>query len=407
MTAANLDAPGHALDEDDRPSALSGIRAVVLEGMGPTPFIAMLLADMGAEVVRVTRPAQHAGREIGQTKGLPPHRDVVNRHTMSVEANLKSPDGVDDVLRLMEVADVFIEGLRPGVVERLGIGPEVALGRNPALVYARVTGYGQSGPLAGSVGHDINYVARSGVLHALGHPGEKPRTPINLLGDFAGGGAIGAFGIVSALVAAQRTGCGQVVDVAMVDGTALLSSRMQGLRAAGLFSDVPGTNHIDSGAPFYDTYETADGRCIAVGALEDDFYAAFLDGLSTDTSAWPDRHDPDGWPRLRECIASVIRTRTMDEWTERFAGTDGCVSPVLTFDEAAVDPHNAARDVFVDVDGVLQPAPSPRLSRTPSRRPGYSMTDETDVTTLAARWGSIPKKQEQRCSQHTNSNSRV
>ena len=244
--------------------ALAGVRVVVLEGLGPTPFISMLISDMGADVVRVARPRHRSAREIGQTKGLSPDRDVVNRGTTSVEVDLKDPAGIESVLRLVDSAAVFIEGYRPGVVERLGLGPDVVLNRNPAIVFARITGYGQSGPLATSVGHDINYVAQSGVLHTLGHPGERPRPAVNYLGDYAGGGALGAFGIVCALLEATRSGQGQVVDVSMVDGAALLTARMQGLRAAGLFSDEPGTNHVDNGAPFYDTYRCADGRFVAV-----------------------------------------------------------------------------------------------------------------------------------------------
>ncbi|MDV8070910.1 CaiB/BaiF CoA-transferase family protein [Rhodococcus sp. IEGM 1366] len=366
--------------------ALAGTKVVVLEGLGPTPFISMLLSDMGAEVVRVARPRHRSAREIGQTKGLTPDRDVVNRGTTSVEVDLKSPSGIESVLQLIESADIFIEGFRPGVVERLGLGPEVLLERNRAIVFARITGYGQSGRLARSVGHDINYVAQSGVLHTLGHPGERPRPAVNYLGDYAGGGALGAFGIVCALLEAARSGSGQVVDVSMVDGAALLTARMQGLRAAGLFSDEPGTNHVDNGAPFYDTYRCADGRFVAVGALEEDFYRPFLAGLGSDTTAWPDRNDEANWPQLRTLIEERIGTKPMAEWAEIFDGTDACVSPVLNFPEAARDPHNTERAVFVDVDGVLQPAPSPRLGRTPSRVPGQSAREGADIGDVIADW---------------------
>jgi len=253
-------------------------------------------------------------------------------------------------------------------------------------VFARITGYGQTGRLAKSVGHDINYVAQSGVLHTLGHPGERPRPAVNYLGDYAGGGALGAYGIACALLEAGRSGRGQVVDVSMVDGAALLTARMQGLRAAGLFSDEPGTNHVDNGAPFYDTYRCADGRFVALGALEEDFYRAFLAGLGADTDAWPDRGDNANWPQLRALIAERIGTRAMAEWAAIFDGTDACVTPVLNFPEAARDPHNADRSVFVDVDGILQPAPSPRLDRTPARRPGLSASEGADVGDIAARW---------------------
>ncbi|MDT2005113.1 CoA transferase [Rhodococcus opacus] len=369
-----------------RSGALSGTRVVVLEGLGPTPFISMLLSDMGADIVRVARPRHRSAREIGQTKGLSPDRDVVNRGTTSVEADLKSPAGVESVLALIDSADIFVEGYRPGVVERLGLGPDVVLDRNPAIVFARITGYGQTGRLAKAVGHDINYVAQSGVLHTLGHPGERPRPAVNYLGDYAGGGALGAYGIVCALYESVRSGQGQVVDVSMVDGAALLTARMQGLRAAGLFSDEPGTNHVDNGAPFYDTYRCADGRFVAVGALEEDFYRSLLAGLGPDTDAWPGRDDEVNWPTLRTLIADRIGTRPMTEWADIFAGTDACVTPVLNFPEAARDPHNAERAVFVDVDGVLHPAPSPRLDRTPARHPGPSAREGADIGDVIADW---------------------
>lgn len=387
MTARNGDtAPRAEHVTGEGVGALSGTRVVVLEGLGPTPFISMLLSDMGADVIRVARPRHRSAREIGQTKGLSPSRDVVNRGTTSVAVDLKDPSGIESVLRLIDSADVFMEGYRPGVVERLGLGPDVVLDRNPAIVFARITGYGQTGAMAKSVGHDINYVAQSGVLHTLGHPGERPRQPVNYLGDFAGGGALGAFGIACALLEAERSGRGQVVDVSMVEGTALLTARMQGLRAAGLFFDEPGTNHIDNGAPFYDTYRCSDGRYIAVGALEEDFYRAFLAGLSADTDSWPDRDDEDNWPQLRTLIEDRIETRSMAEWAEIFDGTDACVTPVLNFPEAARNPHNAERGVYVDVDGVLQPAPSPRLDRTPARLPGFSVREGADIGEVLAGW---------------------
>ncbi|MGX4694440.1 CaiB/BaiF CoA transferase family protein [Streptomyces sp. JNUCC 63] len=387
MTARNGD-PACVAERRTRSGAgaLSGVRVVVLEGLGPTPFISMLLSDMGADVVRVTRPRHRSAREIGQTKGLSPDRDVVNRGTTSVEVDLKDPAGTESVLRLIDSAHILMEGYRPGVVERLGLGPDVVLARNPTIVFARITGYGQSGRLAKSVGHDINYVAQSGVLHTLGHPGERPRPAVNYLGDYAGGGAIGAFGIVCALLESGRSGRGQVVDVSMVDGAALLTARMQGLRAAGLFSDEPGTNHVDNGAPFYDTYRCADGRFVAVGALEEDFYRAFLAGLGPDTDTWPGRDDEANWPQLRALIEDRIGTRPMAEWAEIFDGTDACVTPVLNFSEAARDPHNAERAVFVDVDGVLHPAPSPRLDRTPARRPGPSARENADIRDIVADW---------------------
>ncbi|RZL81050.1 MAG: CoA transferase [Rhodococcus sp. (in: high G+C Gram-positive bacteria)] len=365
---------------------LGGTRVLVLSGMGPVPYVSMLLADMGAQVVRVIRPAHRAARALSQTDGLSDEHDVTNRGVETIALDLKAPRDLETVLRLAAAADVFLEGFRPGVAERLGLGPEVVLGENPAIIYARLTGYGQSGPRAQDAGHDINYVAQSGALHALARTGERPRPPINLLGDYAGGGAIGAFGIVCALVEAAKSGHGQVVDVAMLDGVALLTAKLQGLRAAGLFADEPGTNWIDSGAPFYDTYRCADGRYLAVGALEPDFYRVFLTGLGVDTAPWPDQNDRARWPELRECIAAVIAGRARDEWESIYAGTDACVSPVLSFDEAAEDRHNAERGLYQQVGGVLQPAPAPRLSRTPARRPSVPRTQQVSTTDLLAAW---------------------
>ena len=298
---------------------LAGVRVVVLAGMGPVPFTGMLLADMGAQVVRVTRPPSRLARSLSQVDGLSEEHDVVNRGVDTVAIDLKDPGGVDLALRLAAAADVFIEGYRPGVAERLGLGPDVVLQRNPAVVYARLTGYGQSGPLAREAGHDINYVAQSGALNAMARPGEAPRPPVNLLGDYAGGGMTAAFGIACALLEARASGRGQVIDAAMVDGVALLTAKLQGLRAAGLFSDQPGTNWIDSGAPFYDTYRCADGRYIAVGALEPDFYREFTARLGVDVTGWPDQDDRTAWPRLRELIASAIADRSQAEWAAIFA----------------------------------------------------------------------------------------
>ncbi|WP_216893538.1 CaiB/BaiF CoA transferase family protein [Nocardia alni] len=365
---------------------LSGVRVLVLAGMGPVPFVGMLLADMGAHVVRVVRPPHRSARALGQTDGLRAEFDVVNRGGDAIAVDLKNPDGIETVLRLMSGADVFVEGYRPGVAERLGLGPDVALARNPEIIYTRLTGYGQTGPLATEAGHDINYVAQTGALHAMARAGEAPRPPINLLGDYAGGAAIGAFGIVCALLEAWKSGRGQVLDAAMVDGVALLTAKLQGLRAAGLYSDDPGANYLDSGAPFYDTYRCADDRYLAVGALEPDFYAEFLARLGVDTADWPGQDDRRNWPRLRELIGAAVATRTRAQWAGIYAGTDACVTPVLTFDEAAEDPHNTQRELFQRVHGVLQPAPAPRLSRTPARAPSVPRTEPLDVADLIADW---------------------
>ncbi|MEV6253965.1 CaiB/BaiF CoA-transferase family protein [Nocardia sp. NPDC051929] len=365
---------------------LAGVRVVVLAGMGPVPYVSMLLADMGADVVRVVRPPHRSARALSQTDGLSEQTDVVNRGVGSVAVDLKDPQGREAVLRLASSADVFVEGYRPGVTERLGLGPDDALARNPRLVYVRLTGYGQTGPRAHDAGHDINYVAQSGALHALASAGGAPRPPINLLGDYAGGGAIGAFGIACALVEATRTGRGQVIDAAMVDGVAVLTAKLQGLRAAGLYSDEPGTNFLDSGAPFYDTYLCADGRYLAVGALEPDFYAEFVSRLGVDSADWPEQDDRAQWPRLRALIAEAVARRTRDEWARIYRGTDACVSPVLTFDEAAADPHNVERGVYTRVSGVLHPAPAPRFSGTPTRAPTVPPAGPDDIADIHARW---------------------
>ena len=367
---------------------LSDVRVVVLAGMGPVPYVSMLLSDMGARVVTVVRPAARQQRALGQTEGLDEDHDVVNRGVERVPVDLKDPGQVAGLIDLVGSADVFIEGYRPGVVERLGLGPDVLLEKHPALVYARLTGWGQTGPLARAAGHDINYVAQSGALHGMAREGEAPRPPINLLGDYAAGGTGAAFGIVSALLESRRTGLGQVIDAAMLDGVALLTARLHGLRAAGLFSDVAGTNYIDSGAPFYEVYRCRDDRFLAVGALEPDFYREFLKGLDVDTSAWPDQDDRARWPELRSLIAETIASRTRDEWAAVFEGTDACVTPVLSFDEAVDHPHNAARELYATHQGVLHPAPAPRLSRTPARTGAPAGAHHDDLAAFRRTWPS-------------------
>jgi alpha-methylacyl-CoA racemase len=354
----------------------------------------MLLADMGAHVIRIGRPPGRAARALALTEGLREEHDLVNRGVDTVVVDLKDPAGMEAVLRLAARADVFVEGYRPGVADRLGLGPDVVLGRNPAVVYARLTGYGQDGPLSQQAGHDINYVALSGALHAMARAGEAPRPPVNLLGDYAGGGTIAAFGIVCALLEARASGRGQVVDAAMVDGVALLTAKLQGLRAAGLFSDEPGTNWLDSGAPFYDTYRCADGRYVAVGALEPDFFREFISCLGVDVSGWPPQDDLAAWPRLRNLIASAFASRTQAEWAEIYAGTDGCVTPVLTFDEAAGHPHNARRRVFQRIGGVLHPSPAPRFSRTSARPVSTPRSGPVDLQQVIQSWDLAPARAE-------------
>ena len=365
---------------------LAGTRVVALAGLGPVPFTSMLLADMGAHVVRISRPANRAARGLRATEGLRREHDVVNRGVTTVEADLKEPSALEAVRRLLDRAHVFIEGYRPGVAERLGLGPEDVSRRNPGIVYARLTGYGQTGPLAGTAGHDINYVAQSGALAAMARRGEAPRPPVNLLGDYAGGGTLAAFGIVCALLAERDTGAGQVIDAAMVDGVALLTAKLQGLRAAGLFRDEAGTNFVDSGAPCYDTYRCSDGRYMAVGALEEDFYHEFVSRLGVDTSGWPAPDDRAKWPELRGLIAGAFASRPQADWVTTYRGTDACVTPVLSFDEAADEPHNRERAVFRLVDGVLHPAPAPRFSRTPARSPGPVDVHPVTVADVLAEW---------------------
>ncbi|MGX7724831.1 CaiB/BaiF CoA transferase family protein [Rhodococcus sp. 5G237] len=353
---------------------LDGLRVLVLAGMGPTPYASMLLADMGAHVVRVARPSHRPARKLEQSGSARPEFDIANRGVDTVELDLKSPAGREELLAMVDRAEVFVEGFRPGVVEGLGLGPEELIRRRPELVYARLTGYGQDGVLSRTAGHDINYVAQTGILSALRRRGEDPNPPVNILGDYAGGGTFAAFGIVCAVLEARSSGHGQVIDAAMIDGVAALTARIQGLRAAGSFSDDAGTNFLDGGAPFYGTYRCADGRWLALGALEPDFYREFVDRLGVDTTEWPEQQDSDSWPWLRELITRTIATRTRDEWAEIYEGTDACVTPVLDFAEAARHPHNAERQLYTDIGGALHPAPAPRLSRTPGRRPSAPAT---------------------------------
>jgi alpha-methylacyl-CoA racemase len=339
---------------------LAGYRIVEMAGIGPAPFAAMLLADMGAEVIRVDR------REAADL-GLPGRDvkfDVLHRGRRSIAVDVKAEAGREVVKRLAAKADAVVEGFRPGVMERLGLGPEVLRALNPRLVFGRMTGFGQDGPLASAAGHDIDYIALAGVLHAIGRKGEAPVPPLNLVGDFGGGGMFLAFGVVCALLEAQRSGKGQVVDAAMVDGSATLMALMFGLYAQGSWKDERGVNVLDTGAPWYDTYRTKDGRWLAVGAIEKRFYEAFVQRLGLNLSELPRQHDRSGWPELRRRFAETVAGKTRDEWEGIFEGSDACVAPVLSLGEVAQHPHNAARGTFVERDGVLQPAPAPRFSRT-------------------------------------------
>ncbi|MEV4350136.1 CaiB/BaiF CoA-transferase family protein [Actinoplanes sp. NPDC049596] len=335
---------------------LAGVRVVELAGLAPGPFGCMVLADLGADVVRVDRPG-----------GQYPPPGPLGRGRRTVELDLKTPAGVGDLLRLSEHADVFVEGFRPGVAERLGFGPGVLTGINGRLVYARMTGWGQDGPLAARAGHDIDYIAVAGALEPLGRAGERPHAPINLIGDFAGGGLLLAVGVLAALLERERSGRGQVVDAAMVDGSALLTTFLHGMTAIGHWPGARGENLLDGGAPFYDTYETADGGFMAVGALEPQFFQALIDGL--ELSDPPDQYDQSAWPTLRERFASTFKSKTRAEWTAVFSSSDACVQPVLSPAEAPSHPHNVARTSFIQIDGLTQPAPAPRFDRTPARHP--------------------------------------
>ncbi|HEX7746709.1 MAG TPA: CaiB/BaiF CoA-transferase family protein [Micromonosporaceae bacterium] len=352
---------------------LTGVRVIEFAGIGPGPFAAMLLADMGADVVRIDRTGDVQPDRFGE-----PHADLLGRGRRSLAVDLKHPAGRDVVLDLVRGADVLIEGFRPGVTERLGLGPDDCLGVNPRLVYGRMTGWGQDGPYAPYAGHDIDYLALTGALHGIGRAGERPVPPINLLGDFGGGALPLAFGVVCALLVARSGGGGQVVDAAIVDGVALLSTQVHALRRMGMWQDGRGVNLLDGGAPFYDTYECADGRFLAVGALEPRFYADLVD--RTGFTGEFDRTDPAQWPAGREQWAQLFRSRSREEWTRLLEHTDACVAPVLDWDEAPRHPHLAAREVFVEHAGVAQPAPAPRFSRTPGsiNRPPPQTGEHTD-----------------------------
>ncbi|WUC04717.1 CoA transferase [Nocardia sp. NBC_00565] len=340
---------------------LAGVRVLEFAGLGPGPHAAMILADLGADVVRIQRAgglplAGHAAD--GMLRGRP-----------VVEADLKNPDDQAALMRLIERADVLIEGFRPGVMERLGLGPDTLEPINPGLIYARMTGWGQSGPRAARAGHDINYLSVTGFLHAIGHRNDRPVPPLNLLGDFGGGSMFLVLGVLAAIIERRTSGRGQVVDAAIVDGVSVLGQMIWAFRGLGLWNDERGTNALDTGAPYYDTYETADGKYIAVGAVEPQFYAQLLAGLQLSDPNLPDRDDASQWESLRTIFTKVFRTRTRDEWAATFENTDSCVTPVLTFAEAVADPHIAARGTLLTVDNVVQPAVAPRFSRTVPRTP--------------------------------------
>ncbi|MEU1211520.1 CaiB/BaiF CoA-transferase family protein [Streptomyces sp. NPDC005791] len=359
---------------------LTGVRVVELAGIGPGPFAAMLLADLGADVVRVDRPG-------GSVIGIEPAFDLTNRNKRSVVVDLKAEGAAEQVLDLAERADVLIEGFRPGVAERLGVGPDACLERNPKLVYGRMTGWGQDGPLAERAGHDIGYIAVTGTLSMIGRSGEPPTVPANLVGDYAGGSLYLVVGVLAALQHARTPGgTGQVVDAAIVDGAAHLATMIHGMLAAGSWQDRRGSNLLDGGCPFYGSYETSDGGYMAVGALEPRFYEEFAGLLGLGDEA-PDRNDPGRWEALRTLVADRFSTRTRAEWTEVFQGTDACVAPVLSLHEAPRHPHLAARSTYLEHGGLTQPAPAPRFSATPvSVRTGPALPG-ADTEAVAADWG--------------------
>jgi alpha-methylacyl-CoA racemase len=350
---------------------LEGVKMIEIAGIGPGPFAAMMLADMGAEVLRVERPGGVMAHYWEN-----PATDVLSRGRRCVCIDLKHPDGIALVLGLVERADALFEGFRPGVMERLGLGPDICLERNPRLVYGRMTGWGQDGPLAGAAGHDINYIALAGALDPIGRRGHPPTPPLNLVGDFGGGGLMLAFGIVCALLECMRSGRGQVVDASIVDGAAALMAVHHGVYGAGFFNEARGTNMLDSGAHFYDAYETADGKYVSIGSFEPQFYAELIRLLGLEGDDLPQQMDQTGWPAQKDRMAKIFKSKTRDEWCELLEGTDVCFAPVLSIAEAPEHPHNRARGTFVAVEGVTQPRPAPRFSRTeaeiqrPPARPG-------------------------------------
>lgn len=366
---------------------LSGIRIIEIAGIGPAPFAAMMLSDMGADVIRVDRSSHCFGGDPSN-----PPKELFNRGRRSIGLDLKSPEGIAVLMDLVGEADALIEGFRPGVAERLGFGPDACHERNERLVFGRMTGWGQEGPYAPTAGHDINYIALAGVLAHLGRAGEKPTPPINLVGDFGGGGMLLAFGVVCGVLEASRSGKGQVVDAAMVDGAASLMTMMWAFKSMGMWTDERGGNLLDTGTHFYDTYECADGKFVSIGSIEPQFYAELLARTNLEESftsvgeTMPNQMDRSAWPTMKERLAAIFKTRTRDEWSAELEGTDVCFAPVLTMDEAAEHPHNIHRGTFTEVAGITQPAPSPRFDRTPGeiQRPPSFPGQHTDE--IMAEW---------------------
>lgn len=365
---------------------LAGVKVIEMVGLGATPFCAMMLADMGAEVIRVDRPG---GNELMRI--VAPQFDTMARSRRSLALDLKRDGAIDAVLRMVEQADILLEGFRPGVMERLGLGPDKCFARNPKLVYGRLTGWGQDGPLAQAAGHDLNYIALSGVLHTIGKPDEAPSPPMNFLGDMAGGGMSLAFGVLCALHETGRSGRGQVVDAAMLDGSALLATMNWGLFGAGIVRNERGVNTIDGASHFYNCYVCADGKYLAVASAEPQFYALLRKLAGLEDASFDAQNDPDRWPQQKEKLARVFRTKTRSEWCALMEGTDVCFAPVLDWREAPQHPHNVARQVFIDVGGVVQPAPAPRFSRTPAAKPTAPVPPGSNTEEVLRDWGFEPK----------------
>ncbi len=354
---------------------LNGFKIIELAGIGPGPFCGMMLADMGAEVIRVERIAAAQATEAP--------KDVLTRNRRSIAVDLKNPKGVETVLRLVEGADGLIEGFRPGVTERLGLGPEQCQARNPRLVYGRMTGWGQEGPMAQAAGHDINYISLAGALHAIGRPGERPVPPLNLVGDFGGGGMLLAYGMVCGLLEVTKSNEGQVIDAAMVDGTAALMAMFYSMSASGAFDTQRGTNLLDGGAHFYDTYETADGEHVSIGSIEPQFYALLMEKAGLDAEYFQPQMNKGRWGELKAKLTEAFLTKTQAEWCDIMEGTDVCFAPVLNLIDAATHPHNVARNSYQEVAGVLQQAPAPRFSRTPAGDSGPRVPGEDSASVLA------------------------
>ena len=358
---------------------LEGVKILEVGGIGPGPFCGMMLSDMGADIVRIERK--------GGLSLADPKFDIYTRNRRSIFLDLRKPDGVETALKMVVQVDALQEGFRPGVMEKLGLGPDVCLQRNPKLVYGRMTGWGQEGPLCRAAGHDINYISISGALHCIGRKGDKPVPPLNLVGDFGGGGMMLAFGMVCALFEARKSGKGQVVDAAMTDGSAALMAMIYGLKGAGLWTDQCGVNLLDTGAHFYDTYETADGKFISIGSIEPQFYALLLEKAEIEDPEFKEQMDFTRWPELKTKLAAIFKTKTRDEWCAVMEGTDICFAPVLSLEEAPQHPHNRERKTFVEVEGVIQPAPAPRFSRTRPELKGTPPVPGQDTLTVLKDFG--------------------